>query len=254
MDKHIEVVDLHKTFTMHVLSGKRIVGFKDISFMLGRGRFLGVVGKNGSGKSSLIRCIYRNYDPTSGDIWLYNGNKKLNLAKINDFEMLGIRKNIMGYVSQFFQFIPRITTMDIVIEPLMVKGWKKEDACDRAEELFRLFDISENLWDAFPSTFSGGEKQRINLMRSLIDCPEIMLLDEPTASLDAKNRDIFLDIIRQMKQQKITIIGIFHNETDLEMLADDFLYMKKIDGADMGTVSKPENQEKPGKFVFNLYN
>jgi alpha-D-ribose 1-methylphosphonate 5-triphosphate synthase subunit PhnL len=135
----------------------------------------------------------------------------------------------MGYVSQFFQPVPRVTTMNVVIEPLIDKGWEKERARARAEALFQLFDIPANLWDAYPSTFSGGEKQRINLMRTLIDCPEILLLDEPTASLDRNNREIIIGIIQELKRQQITMIGIFHNPDELAQLADEILPLDGLD-------------------------
>jgi alpha-D-ribose 1-methylphosphonate 5-triphosphate synthase subunit PhnL len=224
MSTHLEVINLNKRFTMHILGKKEIIAFEDINFKIDRGKFLGISGKSGYGKSSLIKCIYRNYDVTSGDIFLYDETRnKINLTQISDIEMLGIRRRRMGYVSQFFQAIPRVTTINIVIEPLIDRGWKKEDAMERAEMLFQLFDIPKNLWDAYPSTFSGGEKQRINLMRTLIDCPEVLLLDEPTASLDRNNRAIILNIIKELKIQGITMIGIFHDPAELEMLADEIL-------------------------------
>lgn len=224
MQLHLEVKNLCKVFDMHILDGKKIVAFENINFSLERGKFLGISGKSGYGKSSLIRCIYRNYNSTSGDILFYDEDGGcVNLATAPDIEIINVRTHRMGYVSQFFQTIPRVTTMNVVIEPLIDKGWKKDDAIERARELFQLFDIPKNLWDAFPSTFSGGEKQRINLMRTLIDSPELLLLDEPTASLDRKNRGIILGIIKELKKQNITIIGIFHNPEELEMMSDEIL-------------------------------
>ena len=228
MNTIIDVVNLTKIFKMHVLGGKEIIAFKDVTFSLTKGTFLGISGKSGYGKSSLIKCIYRNYKPTSGDVFLYNRDEKINITMIDDHEMLKIRKEKMGYVSQFFQTIPRVPTMDIIIEPLVDKGWEKEKAIDRAKELFIHFEIPRNLWDAFPSTFSGGEKQRINLMRTFIDCPEIILLDEPTASLDQKNRDKIMEIIVEMKNQGVSMMGIFHDKKELESLSDDILYMDRL--------------------------
>lgn len=224
MKTHLEVINLSKVFTMHILGGKEIVAFENINFSLEKGRFLGISGKSGYGKSTLIKCIYRNYDATSGDIYLYDDKGgKVNLVTADDNKIIDIRTRRMGYVSQFFQPVPRVATMDVVIEPLIDRGWVRDDAIDRATELFKLFGIPENLWDAYPSTFSGGEKQRINLMRTLIDSPELLLLDEPTASLDRNNRTIILDIVKELKNQNITIIGIFHNPQELEMMSDDIL-------------------------------
>ena len=117
--------------------------------------------------------------------------------------------------------------MNIIIEPLIDKGWEKERAIERARELFKLFDIPQNLHDAFPLTFSGGEKQRINLMRTLIDSPELLILDEPTASLDSKNRKIILSILKELKNQGISMIGIFHNMEELEELADNIFNLER---------------------------
>jgi alpha-D-ribose 1-methylphosphonate 5-triphosphate synthase subunit PhnL len=228
MPIHLEVRNLNKRFKMHILGKKEIIAFQDISFRLERGKFLGISGKSGYGKSSLIKCIYRNYDATSGDIYLYDqADQKINLTQISDIEMIEIRTRRMGYVSQFFQAIPRVSTMNIVIEPLIDRGWEKEKAVERAKALFQIFDIPRNLWDAFPSTFSGGEKQRLNLMKTLIDCPELLILDEPTASLDRGNREIILNIIQELKKQNITMIGIFHDPAELEMLSDEILSLDR---------------------------
>ena len=228
MNVHLEVNNLSKIFTMHILDGKNIVAFENISFKLERGKFLGISGKSGYGKSTLIKCVYRNYDATAGEILLFDekGNN-IDLVTISDTGMLDIRKKRIGYVSQFFQTIPRVTAVNVVIEPLIDRGWELDKAVSRAEELFELFDIPKNLWDSYPSTFSGGEKQRLNLMRTLIDCPEILLLDEPTASLDKKNRSIILNILLKLKKQGISMLGIFHDPEELEILADDILPIER---------------------------
>lgn len=253
MKKHLDVINLTKIFNMHILGNKKIIAFKDISFTVNRGQFLGISGKSGYGKSSLIRCVYRNYDRTSGDILFYDKDgKSINLATINDSEMLQVREKRMGYVSQFFTPIPRVTTMNVVIEPLIDRGWEKERAVERASELFRLFDIPLNLWDAYPSTFSGGEKQRINLMRTLIDCPEFLLLDEPTASLDAKNRSIILDIVKELKKQKITMLGIFHDQKEMDVLADDVLFIERPKSYQDKSIKHRQHEKENREFIFQV--
>jgi alpha-D-ribose 1-methylphosphonate 5-triphosphate synthase subunit PhnL len=251
VSKHLEAVSLSKTFTMHVLGGKKITAFRDVSFTLERGKFLGISGKSGFGKSSLIKCIYRSYDATSGDVFLFDERgAAVNLNALSDAEMLGIRGTRMGYVSQFFQTIPRVTVMNVVTEPLIEKAWEKERAFARAGELFRLFDIPRNLWDAYPSTFSGGEKQRVNLMRTLIDCPELILLDEPTASLDKKNRGIILDILKELKKQNVTMIGIFHDPEELHALADEILQLKRPD--EYAEETERRRETVAGGFTFQI--
>jgi alpha-D-ribose 1-methylphosphonate 5-triphosphate synthase subunit PhnL len=251
--KHLEAVDVTKMFTMHVLGGKRITAFAHVSFSVDRGRFLGISGKSGYGKSSLIKCIYRNYDVSHGDIFLYDaGGAVVNLTAISDAEMLEVRRKRMGYVSQFFRTIPRVTAMNVVTEPLMDRGWEKERAVARASELFRLFDIPRNLWDAYPSTFSGGEKQRVNIMRTLIDCPEILLLDEPTASLDRKNKDIILGILKEMKKQDITMIGIFHDPEELHALADEVLLLERPDAGTEEAEAGSLPEAGRADFIFHV--
>lgn len=251
MQPHLEVSNLSKVFHMHILGGKEITAFENINFSLARGRFLGISGKSGYGKSSLIKCIYRNYNATTGDIILYDAaGNGINLTEVDDIEIIDIRTKRIGYVSQFFQTIPRVTTMNVVIEPLIDRGWLYDDAVERAKELFTLFDIPSNLWDAFPSTFSGGEKQRINLMRTLIDSPELLLLDEPTASLDKKNREIILNIIKELKKQDISIIGIFHNPEELEEMSDEILFLEH-DQRD-GVVSSSEHTILNTSFSFQV--
>jgi alpha-D-ribose 1-methylphosphonate 5-triphosphate synthase subunit PhnL len=251
MHPHLEVIDLTKTFTMHVLGGKEIVAFENISFTLERGKFLGISGKSGYGKSTLIKCIYRNYDASSGSIFLYDeSGSRVNLVTAEDIEIMEIRTSRMGYVSQFFQPIPRVTTMNVVIEPLIDKEWKKEKAIERARELFLLFDIPKNLWDAYPSTFSGGEKQRINLMRTLIDTPELLLLDEPTASLDRNNRKIILEIIQELKKQNVSMIGIFHNPDELASLSDEILAMEQAEIYQPDREIETETEIK--QFIFQV--
>ncbi|MDJ0783851.1 MAG: ATP-binding cassette domain-containing protein [Desulfosarcinaceae bacterium] len=251
MATHLEVNQLTKRFKLHILEGKEIVAFQDISFRIDRGRFLGISGKSGYGKSSLIKCIYRNYDITAGEIWLHDETGgRVDLTQISDIEMLAIRHRRMGYVSQFFQPIPRVTTMNVVIEPLIDKGWERERAMVRAKSLFQLFDIPANLWDAYPSTFSGGEKQRINLMRTLIDCPELLLLDEPTASLDRNNREIILSIIQELKRQQITMIGIFHNPDELALLSDEILSLERP--GEEGNAANDNRLATAARFAFQV--
>jgi alpha-D-ribose 1-methylphosphonate 5-triphosphate synthase subunit PhnL len=251
MATHLEVKNLSKLFELHILGGKEIVAFQDINFRIDRGRFLGISGKSGYGKSSLIKCIYRNYDVSSGEIWLHDeAGGKVDLTQVSDIEMLEIRRLRMGYVSQFFQPIPRVTTMKVVIEPLIDKGWERARARARAEALFKLFDIPANLWDAYPSTFSGGEKQRINLMRTLIDCPEILLLDEPTASLDRNNREIILNIIQELKRQEITMIGIFHNPEELALLSDEILPLERP--GEVGASDSDNHLVTSARFAFQV--
>lgn len=233
MPLHLEVKKLSKTFTMHILEGKRIEGYRNVSFDLERGAFLGISGKSGCGKSSLLRSVFRNYEPDSGSILFHDENAGTqDLCTISDAEMLAIRKTRIGYVSQFFRTIPRITTMHVVIEPLIDKGWEFEKARNEAEKLFIKFGIPKKLWDAFPSTFSGGEKQRINMLRAVIDTPELMLLDEPTASLDLKNRTIILDVLKELKKGSTTFIGVFHDMKEMELLADEIIEMQPVDEND----------------------
>lgn len=222
----LKVQNLSKNFFLHLLDGKQITVFENISFSLKRGEFLGIAGKSGAGKSTLLKCIYRTYLSTSGNIIFYpKGENPVDLACCSDQEVIDLRHKKIGYVSQFLQVIPRVNCLEIVAQSLIQQGSKNKAEIKAKNILSRLL-IPEKLLDAFPSTFSGGEKQRVNIAHALIKQTDLLLIDEPTASLDKGCREIVLEMIEELKERGISVISIFHNEKELKRFADKILIME----------------------------
>ena len=211
-DDMLRIDNLAKTFLLHNQGAKKLPVFQNISFQVKVGECLVLTGASGTGKSTLLRAIYANYLVQSGTINIRHENKWVDLASASPHEVLDIRKKTLGYVSQFLRVIPRISTIDLVCEPLIVQGKLIKPAKAQAKKLLNKLSIPESLWDLPPATFSGGEQQRVNIARTLIQDYPILLLDEPTASLDEKNRDAVIELINEARNQGTAIVGIFHDK------------------------------------------
>ena len=210
-DDMLRIDNLAKTFLLHNQGAKKLPVFKKISFQVKAGECLVLTGASGTGKSTLLRAIYANYLVQSGTINIRHENKWVDLASASPHEVLDIRKKTLGYVSQFLRVIPRISTIDLVCEPLIVQGKLLKPAKAQAKKLLNKLSIPKSLWDLPPATFSGGEQQRVNIARTLIQDYPILLLDEPTASLDEKNRDAVIELINEARNRGTAIVGIFHD-------------------------------------------
>jgi len=221
----LRVYNLEKKFKLHTQRGKTIKVLNSISFNLKQGEFLTIIGPSGVGKSTILKCIYRTYKPTSGEIILTKDNgENINLHSIEDDEILEIRKKELGYVSQFLRVLPRVSTLKLVAKPLLELGVAEKEARERAQELLLLLGIKESLHDLSPLTFSGGEQQRVNIARAIIAPKRLLLLDEPTASLDERRKKIVIDILKKLREKdKVTIIGIFHEFDLIKDVSDRFL-------------------------------
>ena len=211
-DDMLRIDNLAKTFLLHNQGAKKLPVFQNISFQVKAGECLVLTGASGTGKSTLLRAIYANYLVQSGTINIRHENKWVDLASASPHEVLNIRKKTLGYVSQFLRVIPRISTIQLVCEPLIVQGKLIKPAKTRAKKLLNKLSIPESLWDLPPATFSGGEQQRVNIARTLIQDYPILLLDEPTASLDEKNRDAVIELINDARNQGTAVVGIFHDK------------------------------------------
>ena len=211
-DDMLRIDNLAKTFLLHNQGAKKLPVFQNISFQVKAGECLVLTGASGTGKSTLLRAIYANYLVQSGTINIRHENKWVDLASASPHEVLDIRKKTLGYVSQFLRVIPRISTIELVCEPLIVQGKLIKPAKTRAKKLLNKLSIPESLWDLPPATFSGGEQQRVNIARTLIQDYPILLLDEPTASLDEKNRDAVIELINEARNQGTAVVGIFHDK------------------------------------------
>ena len=211
-DDMLRIDNLAKTFLLHNQGAKKLPVFQNISFQVKAGECLVLTGASGTGKSTLLRAIYANYLVQSGTINIRHENKWVDLASASPHEVLNIRKKTLGYVSQFLRVIPRISTIDLVCEPLIMQGNLIKAAKAQAKKLLNKLSIPESLWDLPPATFSGGEQQRVNIARTLIQDYPILLLDEPTASLDEKNRDAVIELINDARNQGTAVVGIFHDK------------------------------------------
>jgi alpha-D-ribose 1-methylphosphonate 5-triphosphate synthase subunit PhnL len=227
MAKILEVAELHKDFTLFILGGKKIRALEGISFDMEEGEIVGLTGKSGSGKSTLMKCVYRTYLPTSGSIVMRGRDgKTVDLATAPEHEVLAVRRSEMTYCSQFLHAIPRVPALEVVSEGLLNRKCPREDAFREARRCFERLGLPEELWDAYPSTFSGGEQQRINISRAILSKPRFLLVDEPTASLDLKTKDAVIEMLRELKQAGTSILLITHDEHTLHRLADRCLQLE----------------------------
>lgn len=207
----LRVSGLAKSFTIHAQGGLSLAVLRDVSLAVSPGECLALVGPSGAGKSTLLRSLYGNYRADAGSIRIRQGNEWAELVGAEPRTVLDVRHRTMGFVSQFLRVIPRVSAVDVVAEPLRRRGTDPTEARRRAEFLLAMLGIPARLWALPPATFSGGEQQRINIARSLIVDYPILLLDEPTASLDAANRDGVVELIRQRRDAGAAIVGIFHD-------------------------------------------
>lgn len=220
---------LEKRFRCHTLD-KDIVGFGRVSFEVAGGTALGLTGPSGTGKSSVLKCIYRTYLASAGSItFASEAFGRVDLARLPEHRLLRLRRTELSYVTQFLSVVPRVSALDVVAEPLTATGVPEGEARARARELLRRLRIDPALHDAYPCTFSGGEKQRVNLARAVIRPARLMLLDEPTASLDPGSLSVVLDILTEMKAAGTTMIAVFHDRSVMDRLVDTVYRMPEKD-------------------------
>ncbi|MBW0152601.1 MAG: phosphonate C-P lyase system protein PhnL [Phenylobacterium sp.] len=211
-DKPLIIVeDLAKTFVLHNAESATIPVFQDLTLQVAAGECVVLAGESGVGKSTLMRSIFGNYLPTQGAVKVWHDGAYVDITKANPHEVLEVRRRTLGYVSQFLRVIPRVPTLQLVMEPLLENGVSFEEAKDRASELLSALRLPQAHWDLPPATFSGGEQQRVNIARSFIRKYPVLLLDEPTASLDAENRAIVVRLINEALKEGAAMIGIFHD-------------------------------------------
>ncbi len=204
----IQVSDLSKSFTLHNQGGAVIPVMAGATLSVAPGECVGLTGASGAGKSTLMRMVYGNYLAAEGSIRVGD----LDVAGAEPREIIALRRRTLGYVSQFLRVVPRVPTIEVVAEPLLVLGVARDEARGRAAALLARLNIPERLWALSPTTFSGGEQQRVNIARGFVHGYPALLLDEPTASLDAANREVVLELIEEAKARGAAILGIFHDE------------------------------------------
>ena len=211
---------LSKAFTLHLQGGTHIPVLGNVDLVVNAGECVALWGPSGAGKSTLMRCLYGNYGAGTGRILLRHRGEDLDLVTADPRAVIEARRETLGYVSQFLRVIPRVATRDIVAEPMIARGVPKDEALARATALLTRLNLPERLHGLPPATFSGGEQQRVNLARGFAPGYPVLLLDEPTASLDAANRAIVISLINEAKANGTAIIGIFHDAEVREAVAD----------------------------------
>jgi alpha-D-ribose 1-methylphosphonate 5-triphosphate synthase subunit PhnL len=222
---------LSKSFTLHLQNGARIPVLRDVDIAIAAGECVVLSGPSGTGKSTLMRSLYGNYRAEEGRILVCHRGDWVDLAAADPRLVLEVRHDTLGYVSQFLRVVPRVSTLDIVAEALTQRGTPRDEAIHRARAMLLRLNLPEPLHALPPATFSGGEQQRVNLARGFIGGHPILLLDEPTASLDAANRDAVVGLVQEAKAAGAAILGIVHDAPTREAIADRLFHLTPIRAA-----------------------
>lgn len=216
----VKIKKLNKSFVLHNQDAVEIPVFKNFSANISKGEAVAVSGSSGAGKSSLLKLIYGTYRAASGGIEVKHRGKWVDLVAAAPHQIMDVRHNTIGFVTQFLRCIPRVPAELVVAEPLLERGFNYDKAVERARELLQRLHIPERLWHISPTTFSGGEQQRVNIARGFAARFPVLLLDEPTASLDKKNRNRVFDLIEEEREAGTTMIAVFHDPKERKHFAD----------------------------------
>lgn len=227
----LRVAGLSKHFQMHHLK-RTLFAFEQIAFELGEGEFILLKGENGAGKSTLLRTLYRSYLPRAGHAYYHTKEGVIDLASAADVDVALLRRREIGFVTQFLNARPRVAAEELVAEPLRLAGTSHAEALAEARRWLAAFGVKPQLWPAYPSTFSGGEQQKVNLARALILPQRLLLLDEPTASLDRWARRALVERLTELKAAGVAMIGVFHHPEDVAGLIDREIHLETIRIAD----------------------
>lgn len=220
MTPMIDVRDAEKTFLMHLQDGIRLPVVRGVSFHVAAGECVVLAGPSGAGKSSILKMIFGNYRCDNGSIGVRHQGEQIDIAKAGPRRILGARRHTIGYVSQFLRAVPRVATLDVVTEPLLANGVGRVEARARAGALLQRLNIPQRLWRLPPCTFSGGEQQRVNIARGFISDLPILLLDEPTASLDTANCAVVVELVAEKKRDGVAMVAIVHDDVVRRQIAD----------------------------------
>ena len=219
----LQANQLYKGFTLHNQGGIHFPVLQGVSLTVNPGECVALVGASGSGKSTFMRSLYANYRTDSGEIWIKHQGQWQDLATCEPHEIMSIRRHTLGYVSQFLRVIPRVSALEVAAEPLMELGVEPEAAREKVRSLFTQLNLPERLWSLSPTTFSGGEKQRVNIARAFAIDYLVLLLDEPTSALDTANQEVVMQLIEEKKAQGCALIGIFHDGDVKNRVCNRFL-------------------------------
>lgn len=220
------VQKLQKSFTLHTQGGVMIDAVQGLDLTVAPGGCLVLTGPSGAGKSSVLRCVYGNYKPQSGSIRIRQDGAWIEMLGAEPRQVIEVRRRTMGFVSQFLRVIPRVPVIDLVAEPLLARGVSEQQARERAGEILTRLAVPERLWPLAPATFSGGEQQRVNIARAMILDYPLLLLDEPTASLDSRNRARVIELLIEARERGAAMLGIFHDAETREAVGTGELAME----------------------------
>lgn len=233
----LQVRDLHKSFVLHAIGGRRVAALRGIDLDLHAGEHVALVGSSGAGKSTLLKSIYRTYLPERGEVLLRPaGGEPVDLLRLEDRALAALRVREIGYVSQFLRSEPRRGVLDSVTRAGQRRGLAPDEAADAARTILRRLAIGEALWGTFPTLLSGGEKQRVNLAAGIIHPPPVLLLDEPVSALDPANRDAVLELVAELTTGGTSVLAVFHDLDAIERLAHRVI---RLDGGRVAASGPP---------------
>jgi alpha-D-ribose 1-methylphosphonate 5-triphosphate synthase subunit PhnL len=224
-DVLLQVSGLSKTFTLHQ-TGTTLRSLVDCSFTAHPGALTALTGPSGAGKSTVLKCIHRTYLPGSGSIHYGSRRGMVDLVTADEATILDLRRQEIGFVTQFLHVLPRQGARDVVAAPLRARGVPLAEARAAAAEALAGLALPERLWELPPATFSGGEQQRVNLARTLAAKPRLLLLDEPTASLDRASAELVEAAIERAKGEGIAMVAIFHDPELVRRVADHVVTLR----------------------------
>lgn len=228
----LQLENYSKNFFIHHLE-RHIPAFDSLNVSIAQGSFVLIKGANGVGKSTLLRCLYRSYKASAGRALYQSNYGEIDLVRAADVDIAKLRREEIGFVTQFLRARPRVSAQELVAEPLLATH-SYDEALQHANAALARFGLKEALWHAYPSTFSGGEQQKVNLARALIKARRLLLLDEPTASLDAEARAALVARLQELKAEKVTMLGVFHHPEDVASLIDETITLTNDDTAENG--------------------
>ncbi|MDA0895157.1 MAG: phosphonate C-P lyase system protein PhnL [Proteobacteria bacterium] len=228
MMRRITVTQVSKTFVLHNQGGTQLPVLNQMSFHVDAGECVVLYGQSGCGKSTLLKMLFGNYLADSGSIEIHTDQEVVDLVQAHPHDVLTLRRQTLSFVSQFLRVIPRVSTWDLVSDPLKRNGVDPSEIEDRVTHILHRLNLPESLWQLAPATFSGGEQQRVNIARSLILDSPIILLDEPTASLDANNREVVAELISEARARGAALVGIFHDDHLRAQIASRLIHLEAL--------------------------